>query len=140
MYQVLFYSRGGHTRKIADAIASEIGVPAADLKNVSIDPAAKIVFLGTGCYGGAPGEDLLKFVEAQDFRGRKVATFSTSGGGAGKELDVLDGALRQKGASVLGRFTCKGQFIFFVGRGHPNVADVEGAKKFARAMVKLAEA
>lgn len=136
MYQVLFYSKGGHTRMIADAIASELGVKAGEIKNATIDRAAKVVFLGSGCYGGKPGEDMTKFIEAQDFSGREIALFSTSAGAGGKELDDMAGSLRQKGANVVGRFTCKGQFIFFVSRGHPDKADVENAKQFARQTAK----
>lgn len=136
MYQVLFYSRGGHTRKIADAIAKETGAKAAEITGATLDPAAKLIFLGSGCYGGAPGEDMQKFIDAGNFQGKRVALFSTSAGGAGKELDTMAGALKQKGASVVGRFTCKGQFIQFVSRGHPDQADLDGAARFARDMIK----
>ena len=39
MHQVLFYSKGDNTRKLADAIARELGVKATDIKTASIDPA-----------------------------------------------------------------------------------------------------
>ncbi len=78
MYQVLYYSKGGNTRKLADAIAGELGVKACDVRSSSLDPAAKVVFLGSGVYAGKPGEDLARFVETHDFRGRTVAIFSTS--------------------------------------------------------------
>jgi flavodoxin len=135
MYQVLFYSRGGNTRKLADAIAEELGTKAADVKDATIDPAAGMIFLGSGCYGSKPGQDMAKFIEAHDFSGRKVALFSTSSGGAGNELRVMADALNRKGAIVLGKHTCKGKFLV-MNRGRPNLADLDGAKKFAREMVK----
>ena len=86
MHQVLFYSKGGNTRKLADAIARELGVKATEIKTVSIDPAADIIFLGSGCYGSKPGEEMMKFIEKNDFSGRKVAVFGTSGGTLGWRL------------------------------------------------------
>jgi len=35
MHQVLFYSKGSNTRKLADAIARELGVKAAEIKTAS---------------------------------------------------------------------------------------------------------
>lgn len=138
MYQVLFYSRSGNTKKIAEAIASEVGVKAEDVKAASIDPGASVVFLGSGCYGGKPGVDMAKFIEASDFDGRKVALFGTSADIMGNETIVMAEALKRKGVSVVGSYHCKGQHkaIFFLGRGHPNGEDLAGAKKIAREMMK----
>jgi flavodoxin I len=83
MHQVLFYSIGGNTRKLAEIIAEEMGVKAADIRAASVDPAAEIIFLGSGCYGSRPGEGMMKFIEKNDFSGRKVAVFGISGGNVG---------------------------------------------------------
>lgn len=136
MHQVLFYSRGGNTRKLADAIAGELGVKAADVKSASIDPGTGVVFLGSGCYGGKPGEDMMKFIEAHDFSGRKVALFSTSWWDKGTEIEKMSSALKSKGATILGNYHCKGQFLLF-NLGRPNQDDLAGAKKFASEMAKL---
>ena len=96
MHQVLFYSKGDNTRKLADAIARELGVKATDIKIASIDPAADIIFLGSGCYGSKPGEEMMKFIEKNYFNGRKVAMFGTSGGNAGMEVDLMATALKHK--------------------------------------------
>ena len=42
--------------------------------------------------------------------------------------------LKQKGATVLGSYHCKGKTIL-VNRGHPNKEDLDNAKKFAREMI-----
>ena len=56
MYQVLFYSRGSNIRKLADAIAGELGVKAIDVKTAPIDPTASVIFLGSVCYGANPAK------------------------------------------------------------------------------------
>ncbi len=132
---VLVFSRGGNTRKVADAIAEELGIKAGDVMASPPDDA-KILFLGSGTYGGKPGEAMTKFIESADFMGRKVALFGTSSSPAGSEkmIAVLADALMKKGATILGNFHCRGKFLF-MNRGHPGKEDLDNAKKFAREML-----
>ncbi len=137
MYQVLYYSMGGNTKKIADAIAEELNARAEDVRISALNKDAEIVFLGTGCYGGKPGRDMSKFIASSDLRGRKVALFSTSGGGTGLEVQVMAGALKGKGANVIGSYHCQGQTFLLISRAHPNAADIAAARKFAREISSL---
>ncbi|HTY91396.1 MAG TPA: flavodoxin family protein [Methanocella sp.] len=137
MSQVLVYSRGGNTRKLADAIAGELGVKAADVKAASLDKGNGVLFLGSGCYAGKPGKGMMDFIEANDFKGRMVALFGTSANGHGKQVGIMEEALKQKGAKILGSYESTGQFLMFIRRGHPNDEDVVGAKKFAGDLAKL---
>src|SRR5512143_2366617 len=107
-FEVIYYSRGGNTKRLADAIAGELGVKAVDVKTAALSPDVNIIFLGSGCYGGKPGEDMVKFIQSGKLSGRKVALFGTSMGGIGKEVDEMAAALRQKGANVVGSYFCKG--------------------------------
>ena len=75
----------------------------ADIRTVLIDPATEIIVLGSGCYGSKPGEDMMKFIENNDFNGRNVAVFGTSGSNAGLEVDLM----ADKRATVLGSYHCK---------------------------------
>ena len=79
---VIVDSRGGNTRKVADAIAKEMGITAKDVAAASTDDV-KLLFLGSGTYGGKPGEAMMKFIGSGDFSGRKVALFGTSASLAG---------------------------------------------------------
>jgi len=133
---VLVDSRGGNTRKVADAIAEEMGITAKDVSQASTDDA-KILFLGSGTYGGKPGEAMMKFIESGNFSGRKVAIFGTSVSLAGgqKMITVMTDALTKKGATIAGAYHCRGK-MFLINRGHPDNEDLENAKKFARMMKK----
>ncbi len=137
MYQVLYYSRGGNTKKLADVIAKELKTGAEDVRTSSLSAGAEIVFLGSGCYGGKPGQDMSKFIASGNFQGRKVALFGTSNGGLGHELRDMEGSLQQKGATILGSYYCKGQFLKFFSKGHPDKEDLDSARKFAREMSGL---
>ncbi|OPX69368.1 MAG: flavodoxin [Methanoregulaceae archaeon PtaB.Bin009] len=127
-------SRGGNTKKVADTIAAELGVAAGD--PAAMLPAdAKVVFLGSGVYGGKPGKAMTAFIASGDFSGLKVALFATSGGAAGadKMLGTMADTLKEKGATVIGNFHCRGKYLF-TNRGHPGPEDLENARKFAREM------
>ena len=134
-YSVLVDSRGGNTKKVADAIAEEMGIKAEDAKTSSLDDA-KVLFLGSGTYGGKPGEAMMKFIESGNFSGHKVAIFGTSASLAGgqKLISAMTDILKQKGATILGSYHCRGKF-FLVNRSHPNNEDLDNAKKFSREMI-----
>lgn len=130
-------SRGGNTRKVADAIAEELGVRVGD-PGTPLPDDAKFLFLGSGTYGGAPGKEMVKFVTDNVFTGRRIALFGTSmkPEGAGKMIAAMEDALTKKGATVLGRYHCMGKFLLF-NRGRPSTEDLDNAKKFAQEMVRI---
>jgi flavodoxin len=134
---VLVNSRGGNTRKVADAIAEELGIRAGEVGTMPTD-GTKIMFLGSGTYGGKPGEAMMKFIESNNFMGRKVALFGTSSSLAGSQKMIAEMAemLSGKGAAILGNYHCRGKFLL-LNRGHPDKEDLENAKKFAREMLSL---
>jgi flavodoxin len=137
MASVMYYSMTGNTKKMAQAIAEELGISAVNVKDAAEVPADGILFLGSGCYGSKPGEDMAKFIESHDFTERKVAVFGTSGGGTGKETEAMADALRQKGADVLGSYYTAGSFLLVISYGHPDSKDLDGARDFARRMAGL---
>ncbi len=134
---VIVYSRGGNTRKLADAIAEELGVKAVDVK-AATPGDAKVLFLGSGTYGGRPGNEMMDFINSNNFTGLKVAIFYTSANPHGNQklVDAMTGALKSKGATIQGIFHCPGKFLLFMNRGRPNKEDLDNAKKFAKEMVK----
>jgi flavodoxin len=134
---VLVDSRGGNTRKVADAIAEELGVTVGDI-TAPLPGDAKTLFLGSGTYGGAPGIEMMKFITDGTFEGRKVALFGTSGGagGAQKMIAAMEDTLKKKGAILLGSFHCRGK-MFLINWGHPDKDELDNAKKFARDMVRV---
>ncbi len=133
-FQVIYFSKKGNTKKVAEAIASELDVEAENVKDTKLDKNA-LVFLGSGCYGGKPAKLMTKFIRDNDFRSRNVALFGTSGSGEGKEVAEMERILRTKEATIKGTFFCKGKFIFF-NRGRPSEDDLKGTQKFAKRMVQ----
>lgn len=134
MFEVVYCSKTGSTKKVAEAIAGELGVKAEGVRNKKGLAKGSVVFLGSGCYGNMPGKELLDFIEKNDFSGRKVALFGTSGSGKGLEVKELADALKKKGANVAGRFFCRGAFLVIFSFGHPGTKDLEKARLFAQDM------
>lgn len=137
MNHVLYYSMTGNTRKMASAIAEELGVEAVNIKSAQEVPEGDMLFIGSGSYGDKHAEDMEKFIRKNDFTGRKVALFGTSGRGEGKEVQYMADALKQKGAIVIGSYYCKGKSFVVVNMGHPRAEDLDGARKFAREMARI---
>jgi flavodoxin I len=133
-FQVIYFSRRGSTKKIADAIATELKIVAEDVKKAKLKQNT-FIFLGSGCYGGKPGKIMTRFIEKNDFTEKKVALFGTSGGGEGKEIVVMETQLKDKNAHVNGKFFCQGKF-WFGNKDKPNNEDLDNAKKFAKQMSK----
>ena len=136
MFEVIYYSLTGNTKKVAEAIATELDVVAENVKTKAGLVEESFVFLGAGLYGPLRSWGLRRFIDGNNFDGRKVALFGTSGEGKGKEVRALEEAVTAKGAEIAGRFHSKGKFLFFINRRHPTSKDLENAKKFAREVSK----
>ena len=132
MFEVIYYSLTGNTKQVADAIAAELGVVAENVKTKDTLAEDSFVFLGAGLYGPLRGWGFRRFIDGNSFEGRKVALFGTSGEGRGEEAEALKEAVAAKGAEVVGRFFCKGDFLLLVNRNHPTSEDLEDARAFAR--------
>src|SRR5512137_2844504 len=97
MYEVIYYSMGGNTRKVAEAIATEVGTEARDIKTVEAVDGNSVIMLGTGCYGAVLVKDIADFIERNHLQGRKAALFTTSAFGLGKEVEIIENQLKNKG-------------------------------------------
>jgi flavodoxin I len=135
MYEVIYYSLTGNTKKVADAIASELGVVAENVDTKDKLAEDSVVFLGAGLYGPLRSWGFRRFIDRNSFEGRKVALFGTSGEGKGKEVGALEEAVVAKGAEVAGSFFCRGRFLFLK-REHPTSKDLGNARRFAREVAK----
>lgn len=132
---VLYYSKGGNTKKIAEAIAEEIEV----LKTEQIPPAyppenVQLLFLGTGVYAGKPDPKMIEFIRTlNNNRVKNAVIFGTAGGDDNKAIDTVKALLKEKGINVIDEtFSCKGKYFIFLNRKKPDDEDLKAAKAFAR--------
>ena len=130
MFEVIYHSRQGNTRKIAEAIADELKVPAEDVATKGRLAKDSFVFLGSECYFRGYNKNMKKFILNNNFNDRKVALFGTSADGRGHETNAMEKDLVAKGANVVGKFYCEGKTLFFLNRNNPTREDLADARKF----------
>ena len=132
MDKVVYYSRGGNTKKLADTVAEEIGVSAVSVEEYDLTDKADTLFVGTSIYVGKMDSKMRTFLEKLDSSNvKKVVVFGT-GAGEKSALDEVKSILEPLRIVVSeAYFHCKGSFLL-ANRGRPNEEDLEGVKKFTR--------
>ena len=141
---VVYASKGGNTKKIAQEIAAELGCEAfritSDSSPVSLD-GYDLVFVGAGiCYGNL-NQDLQHYLQTATFKTTKTFALFITWGGAGKTDKLVTAKLKtileNRDQKVLDdSFACYGGWGL-LRRGHPNSEEAKAAKEWAR---KIAEA
>jgi flavodoxin len=132
--KVVYFSRTGNTRKIAEAIASVSGTTAESTEKCKINETIDLLFLGGAVYATYDHNfhpSIGNFISSIDKRYvRKVATFTTCA--FGSSIDKLNGMVRKAGLKLIEEnFVCKGRFLFFNIR-HPNKHEISDAKDFSK--------
>ena len=137
-FLVVYFSRGGKTRKVAEAIAQQLGCKAVDIeKKIPDVSGVEMLIVGSGQYLGKLHKTLQSFLDGlQPSSKKKAAVFATAGGPDPKVVDVLKGVLEANGYMVVSSFKCRGRFLFF-NWSHPNQEDLENAKAFASDLKKI---
>lgn len=127
---VRYYTRSGNTKKLAEAIARELGVEALDVTQPLPEPT-DILFLGCSYYAFDVDEHVKSFIIDNALKIRKLALFGTSAmmKSTYKPVKrVTDGA----GVELLEeQFHCRGAFGP-AHKGRPNDDDCRAAARFAK--------
>lgn len=135
MNKVVYVTKGGNTKKLADAIAKGAGVSALSLEQFHAFGVTELLFVGASIYAGAIDTNLRKFLS--DLGSSQVTNVVVFGTSAAKKtaLPEIKSILESKGIVVSSEeFHCKGSFLF-ANRGRPNKKDLEQAEAFAKKIV-----
>lgn len=132
MNRVVYFSRGGNTKKVADAIAKGAGVSAVSVEQANALNDTDLLFVGASIYAGAIDDKLRTFLKGlRPSQVKAVVLFGTS---AGKKtaLPEVKEILSSSGIAALDdEFHCKGSFLL-ANRGRPNEEDLRQAEAFAK--------
>ncbi len=131
--EVRYYSRGGNTKKIAEAIAKAAGVEA---KTVSepLTEDVDILFLGSAPYAFDVDDEVKKFISGIHVSVGKVVNFSTSAAVKSTRKYVEKLLADKKIPIAKEEFSCRGAFAM-LHKGRPNEADQKAAADFARGTI-----
>jgi flavodoxin len=135
--KVMYHTKTGNTRIIAEAIAKTLGAPAKLISGNDSFDAADVLFIGDGLYAGSVDGKTKKFIQTLDaIKVKKAAVFATFGGQR-KAAAVLKKLLQKQGIEVVEEmFECKGKAWYIINRKHPDTKDIKAAKEFAKRVVE----
>ena len=132
---VRYYSKGGGTKKLAEAIAKAVN---AECKTVDqpLEKYADVVFLGASVYAGKPDPAVTKFIADNARNIGKIVVFGSACTGKSTFPAIKSAAAGQAVKTAEMFFQCKGQFMFF-NKNRPNDQDCANAADFARKQIKI---
>jgi flavodoxin len=132
---VVFHSKTGNTKKIAEAIARGAGCRAESANRIEGPVEADLLFLGGAVYA-THDHDLAPALKAfistlAPARIKRVVLFRT--GFADTAIPIMRRLLAARGIQAEAEhFGCLGHFLVF-NLGHPNQADLAAAEEFGKA-------
>lgn len=133
--EVRYYSKTGNTKKIAEAIAKQVGVTAKPITE-QIEGNIDILFLGGAVYAFDIDPLLKTFIESLEApKINTVVIFSTAAI-VKSAYKQIKGALEKQGLNVsLKEFHCPGHYKV-LRKGRPNIEDLKNAERFTQEIVK----
>ena len=136
-YAVRYYTKTGNTRRLAEAIAKELGVEAHPLE-IPITEKVDLLFLGNSYYAFSFDPEVRRFISVLDKN--KVGRIVNFGSAAmlNSTFKKVKAEAEKVGIPMYEKeFHCKGEFKG-IHKGRPNDADIAAAVEFAK-MVKVRE-
>ncbi len=133
----------GNTKKVVDAIAEECGAELVDATAVREKELSDYDLIGfaSGIYAARFHPDVVTFAQKNLPPDKKIFYVMTSAMNRdfSKSMDEL---LKDKHATVTGRFSCKGyntfgpfKLIGGTGKGHPDETDLRNAVAFYKGLI-----
>lgn len=130
-YAVRYYTKTGNTKRLAEAVAKELGVEALPISEPVTEPV-DLLFLGNSYYAFNIDPEVKTFVASLE-RGKvkrivnfgSAAMLNSTYKKVKAEADKVGIAMEEK------EFHCKGEFKG-IHKGRPNEDDLRAAAEFAR--------
>ena len=134
---IRYYTRGGNTKKLADAISQAVGVEAKTTAH-PLTEDVDILFLGSSVYAYGVDDEVKKFIEGINVKVGKVVGFSTAAliKSTHKQVSKLLAARQIPFAQE--EFACKGSFAV-LHKGKPDAEDCKAAAAFAKKILSQGE-
>ena len=130
---IRYYTRGGNTKKLADAIAEAIGVEA----KTTAEPLTEdvdILFLGSSVYAYGVDDEVKKFIRGIDVKVGKVVNFSTAAIIKSTYKQVAKLLAEKNIPFAQEEFACRGSFSV-MHKGKPDADDCKAAADFVKKIV-----
>ena len=134
-YAVRYYTQTGNTKRLAEAIAKELGVEALPI-SAPFTEKVDVLFLGNSYYAFTIAPEVREFVGNLDKdRVGKIVNFGTAAM-MNSTYKKVRSVAATRGIPVLDKeFHCKGEFKG-MNKGRPNEDDIKAAIDFVRNLKK----
>ena len=132
---IRYFSRGGNTKKLADAISKAVGVD-AETTSVPLEDDVDVLFLGSSVYAGGVDNEVKEFVNGISVKVGKVVNFSTAALVKSTYKQVSKLLAEKHIPFAAEEFHCRGSFAV-MHKGRPNADDCKAAAEFARKITVL---
>jgi flavodoxin len=130
---IRYYTRGGNTKKLADAISEAIGVEAKTTSE-PLTEDVDILFLGSSVYAYGVDDEVKKFINGINVKVGKVVGFSTAALIKSTHKQVAKLLAEKQIPFADEEFACKGSFAM-IHKGKPDAEDCKAAATFAKRII-----
>ena len=137
-YAVRYYTKTGNTKRLAEAMARELGVEALPI-SAPVEEKVDLLFLGNSYYAFNIDPEVKDFIKSLDKE--KVGQIVNFGSAAmlNSTYKKVKAEADKVGIPMMEKeFHCKGEFKG-IHKGRPNAEDVQAAAAFAKAIKEAQE-
>lgn len=132
---VIYFTKTGHSKKIAEAIANELNVEAEDVSTSPKLCDVDLLYIVGGIYAGQSDPCMLEYVKSIDSTLVKKAVLLTSCVSKRFKQEMVRKILQENNTEVMHEeYVCQGA-LGFIGRKHPDEKDLLSAVEFVRGRV-----
>ena len=131
--EIRYYSRGGNTKKVAEAIGNAVNVKAKPVSE-PLSEDVDILFLGSAPYAFDVDHEVKKFISGIGVSVGKAVNFSTSAVVSSTRKYVEKLFAEKNIPLAKEEFSCRGAFAV-LHKGRPNEKDLNAAADFARKII-----
>ena len=122
--RVRYFSKLGHTKKVAEYLAEALGVEAKVISSEDFDTPCSLLFLGGAPYANIMDKELKQYVEKLSKKDVKTAALFTTSNWSRRTVLSIRKTLTEKGITVLSDHL------------YVHMLAVDGAKEKARQFAK----
>ena len=130
---IRYYTRGGNTKKLAEAISKAVGVD-AETTSVPLTEDVDVLFLGSSVYANGVDHAVKEFIRGINVKVGKVVNFSTAALVKSTYKQVAKLLEEKHIPFAEEEFYCRGSFAV-MHRGRPNADDCNAAADFAKKII-----
>lgn len=128
--EIRYFTKTGNTKKLADAIAAELGINAKDL-SAPLSEKTDILFLCSSVYWAGADSGVKKYVRDNADKIGTLVNISTAAM-IESTYPQIKKVCEQNGVSISEKeFHCRGKFTA-MHFGHPDDTDIKAVKEFAK--------